>query len=47
MMDVWILWKTVQKVFLRENIVSAEGLKDFDEFRRCQMEERQAQTREV
>ena len=46
-MDVWILWKTVQKEFLRENIVSAEGLKDFDEFRRCQMEERQAQTREV
>ena len=37
--DVWILFKTVQKVFLRENIVPAEGLKDFDDFRQRQQKE--------
>ena len=42
-MDIWILLKTVQKVFLRENIAAAEGLKDFDEFRRRQIEENKIQ----
>lgn len=42
-MDIWILLKTVQKVFLRENITAAEGLKDFDEFRRRQIEESKMQ----
>lgn len=42
-MDVTILFRTVQKVFLRENIVSAEGLKNFDEFRRCQIQESQTE----
>lgn len=38
-MDIRIVIKTVQKVFLRENIMAAEGLKDFDDFRKKQQEE--------
>lgn len=42
-MDISILFQTVQKVFLRENIVAAEGLKDFDEFRRGQLQQGKAE----
>lgn len=42
-MDISIFLQTVQKVFLRENIVAAEGLKDFDEFRREQVQEMQTE----
>ena len=42
-MDIWILLKTVQKVFFFFFLAAAEGLKDFDEFRRRQIEENKIQ----
>lgn len=42
-MDISILLQTIQKVFQRENIMAAEGLKDFDEFRRGQIQKGQVE----